>query len=590
MARVLGIDIDEKVVRATLVRTGFRTVEILGYFEAPIIEQAPMVTPPAPILSASATAPGTPPPVPAQAPLPGHEPVAVEHQDAAAPALPPRPPSLPEEDPSDESSAEAALSPRQLGIRRAVADLLLSIRPPVELTVTALDGREASLRTLEIPAGAAKRLGEVIPFELDEVLPFDIDESVVTHQVLNTDGPTMDVLAAAVPRARVARTLRELDEVGLDPVEVAVGAALYDGLGALDPRFLGGVVPIKPKKGDEAPLVQPSEKTLAIVEMRTDHTDVAFFAGGTLQLARTLSGGLADLQNGSESKLERQLRRTLGAYRAAGGTALDEVRLSGEGGLFGEQLLLWLGGIFSAPAELLALPSAPGAEVTEAPARRARFGRATALAARTSIKAEHLNLRQGEFASAAKGGFLKTNGRLVIIAAAAVLLSFLFATWVRFETLGDERAELEARLHAVTGEVFDRSTRNPRRAREMLEGGDRMRDPLPEFDAFDVLDALSASIAGDIRHDTRRLSIQIDDEAGEGTFELQGTVDSIAERDTIAATLEAHECFTEVEKGRTSPAPRNEGLNYQIEVSIRCPGAAPEAEDEDDSRRSRRGR
>ena len=44
-----------------------------------------------------------------------------------------------------------------------------------------LDGRNVSLRPITLPAGAAKRLGDILPGELENVLPFPVSEAVLHH-------------------------------------------------------------------------------------------------------------------------------------------------------------------------------------------------------------------------------------------------------------------------------------------------------------------------------------------------------------------------------------------------------------------------
>ncbi|MEM1415175.1 MAG: hypothetical protein AAGH15_09755 [Myxococcota bacterium] len=183
---------------------------------------------------------------------------------------------------------------------------------------------------------------------------------------------------------------------------------------------------------------------------------------------------------------------------------------------------------------------------------------------------------------------MRDNARLIAIAAAAVLLSFAFATYARWATLSAEQEELRAQLGEVTEAVFDTRTTSPTRAKELLEGGSSASDPLPRFTAYDALEAISAAVPPEVVHDTRRLIVEIDDVAREGRFEIQGVVPSIAERDTIVAALEAHECFQDVDKGPTSNA-GDDKLSYRLEVTIGCPGDAP-AEGEDEGRRRGRGR
>jgi general secretion pathway protein L len=309
---------------------------------------------------------------------------------------------------------------------------------------------------------------------------------------------------------------------------------------------------------------------------------VCIVRAGHCELARTLSGGMREVRGGRRSALEAQLRHTLTTYRAGGGPAPTRVLLAGEAAAF-PQAVEWLQGVLEVEAQVLPLPPVPGAD----DAHRPRFGRSTALAGRVLGRGKHIDMCRGEFAPQRTSHVLQRHGRLIGICAAAVFASFVFSIYARWTVLADERDVLGAQLETVTEELFDTSTANPARAREILEGKEGPQDPLPRFDAFDALEAISELMPEALthKHDARRLQIDYDDETHDGRFDLQGTLASVAERDSVADALEGHECFRDLEKGRTTPGPGNEGLNYQLEAVIRCPGA-PEVKD---AKRGRRG-
>ena len=110
-------------------------------------------------------------------------------------------------------------------------------------------------------------------------------------------------------------------------------------------------------------------------------------------------------------------------------------------------------------------------------------------------------------------------------------------------------------------------------ASERGERGRRIDDPLPRFDAYDVLEAISVSIPEDIQHDTRRLLIEIDDDGDNGRLEIQGTLGSIADRDRLVDALQEHSCFADVEKGSISTAVEDR-KDYKLAVKVKCDGAA----------------
>ena len=84
-------------------------------------------------------------------------------------------------------------------IHAALRELLQELGQPPDVVIMAIDGTRASLRVVEIPLAAKKRIGDVLPFELESVLPFAVDEAVIDYQDVNVRGANLAVLAAAVP-------------------------------------------------------------------------------------------------------------------------------------------------------------------------------------------------------------------------------------------------------------------------------------------------------------------------------------------------------------------------------------------------------
>jgi hypothetical protein len=301
---------------------------------------------------------------------------------------------------------------------------------------------------------------------------------------------------------------------------------------------------------------------------------------GRAEMARTLSAGVRDVSSGL---LEAELKRTMLSHRAQGGPTPERILLAGEVAS-DPNAPAWLAERLGTEVSGVPLPPGPGA----GEGGIARFARSAALAARTTGRTKRLDLRKGEFAPMKKGGVVAQHGKLLATCAGVVLASFMFSVWARWAVLDSERETLMAELARVTEQSFGEETTSAERAKELVERGPRSRDPMPTFDAYDILDAVSGKIPEDIVHNTRRLFIELDDDGHGGRFELQGRVASVAERDRIAEELEGHECVREIEKGRTSPA-GTEGLNYQIEATVRCPGAPEPAEDRRSRRTQRRG-
>jgi Tfp pilus assembly PilM family ATPase len=460
-----------------------------------------------------------------------------------------------------ERYAEAPITPaddpegKAEALAEAMRQLMTDLDRTVDGAVVALSGEEASLRRIDVPAAAVKRLKQVLPFELESLLPFELDEALIDYQPISKGFGQVAVLATAVPKTRIVQRLAELSPSSVEVMEMAVGAAALDGL-----------VHVVPALGSGGP------HFLVHVDRRS--TDIAILENGRCVLARTVSSGLDDLERGLRAELDSGMRRTLAGYRSQGGSEPVSFFLSGLGPEV-PACVAELEAILGLPVTTLTLPTPPIVPPEWAP----RFARALALAARMAGKEKRINLRQGEFAPTRTIGGIRKHVRLLGIGAAAVLAAFLFSVTARHSVLSAEHDVLVERLASTSKELLGEEVRTAAEARALLNRQRTAPDPLPRFDAFDALDAVSRSIPAEITHTTRRLLIEIDDESHDGRFEIEGQVGSIAERDTIAGKLEEQGCFQESERGPTRPGPGNEGTMYRLEAKLICTGdgAAPAA-------------
>lgn len=448
-----------------------------------------------------------------------------------------------------EGADASAPGVRSAARREALRTALATIGKAADGVIVALPGVDASLRNLSVPVAAQKRLTEVLPFEMEALLPFPTEEAILDHQLLGQRDGKIQLLAAAAQGTRIANLLEELRDGGVVPTEIAVGAAALDGL-----------VPLLPALQTGGPY--------AIVDIGPTHTDVCIVNEGQTEMARTVSVG-TEMLGSREEDLVRGLAQTLAAWRATGGDAVVQVHLAGEGATF-EKMNSWLAARLEVPVTALALPDAPGADEVDRPA----FGTALALAARTMRRGRRLDLRRGQFARAAAMGALREYTGTIAVCSVIIFFAFIFQSWASYHVEGARHAELEEQLAKETKDMFGEETRDPDHAQELLSGHSGSADPLPHFDAFDALAAISAAVPEDVVHDTRRLEVVIGSENHEGHFELQGVVGDIAQRDEVASALGQASCFHDLANGRTSPAVGQDRINYQVEGTVRC-GPAP---------------
>lgn len=519
MANYLGIEIGSDAVRGALIKTQLRKVQVARYLEVPIVPD-------------------------------GHE---------AALDMPP----------AEGSPAPGTPSP----VERAVRELLRLLGAPAPMIVAALPGEDASIRRIELPAAAAKKIDELLPFEMEALVPFDAEQTILDHQPIETADGKLRTLVVAVPKDRVRHHLDQLAARGADPQELAVGAAALDALPQLVPALALG----------DAPQI--------VIHFGAKKTDVCVLRRGRCELARTIRAGFADVAetgfgtNASDAaaigaryagsaaeRLGREIKQTLASWRMQGGAPPGAIWASGLG-MSDPRIGTWLGEVIGQAPSLLDLPdAAPSAQLD--PASRARFAYALALAARPLLKGKRVDLRKGEFAPRRTSSWARQHAALLSACAAALVMAFFFSTYARWSVLDARRQMLEGELARVTAGRLGERTTSPSRARSLLETGGTRSDPLPRFTAYDALAGISGAIPTDITHDVQRLHVDLGDDRSGGRFEIAGVVGSIEDRDRIAQALGQVECFREIELGPLTQAP-NDRRQYRIEADILCPGDAP---------------
>lgn len=482
MARILGLDIDERSVRAAWLESSFRSAQLenIGYADiAPTFD--------------------------------------------------------------DEGKVEA--------FREAIRTVLAGMKPPDQVVV-ALSGLDASLRAIELAPGLAGKIGEVLPHELAELLPFEMSDLIIDHQVTRQSPTELRILAASARKDVIREKLEQLKNAGVEPRELAVGAATLDGLLGIVPSLaLGG--------------------PHLLVHVGLQATDLCIVADGRCVSARTVTEGADALDSGRANLVTQQIQRSIASYRSDGGAPIASVHVSG---IRDPRVLAsYLEAALEVPAGPTELPAILGVDSLALPP----FARAIALASRSLRKGRRFDLRKGEFAPPRAITGLREYAGSIAFGIALVFVSFIFSTYVRYSALDAEHEALSAQMRATTRSLFGREATSAAEARTLLEGGTAVADPRPRLDAFAILDLISHKVPAPIRHSTNRLRVEIDDEARDGRFEIAGVVPTIADRDSIASGIEQHECVTRVDRGPTTPAPNNAGQNYRLEGDLQCPGDEP---------------
>jgi general secretion pathway protein L len=427
-------------------------------------------------------------------------------------------------------------------------------RQEIDGVYAALPGTEVSLRTVTLPKAVFRRGDKALMAELDGSVPFDIDNAMVDAQVIR-DGDPVELMAAAVLSTRVEAFVGAFASAGLDPREVGVAPVALGELAAEIPSLAG-----------ESPVV--------LVYAYEGRVELVVLSKGVVRFARTLN------KLTTPATRDRAVRQTAASYKASGGADIAAAFLCGEEAHLTASVLA---DAFSLPAEAVAamppgtLQIAQGASETalwEAPV-------AVALAARGLGRDKRLDFRKGALAVAGGAQVLRERAPYLVAAAMVIVTFWAMATWARYKSLVTERDRVQETLGAVTQEVFGERVLDADRAVSMArgEGGDDAIDPVPSSDAYDVLGVLSTRIADNVRHDIEQLTVN-----GEHV-QMQGIVDTLADRDKVVEAMQGYACFPNVRPGRAVTNPGDNRQKYTLDIDFRCPEAQS-----NNSRNSRNGR
>ncbi len=416
------------------------------------------------------------------------------------------------------------------------------------------DGTKTYVRSLEVPAAVRRRLGEVLPFELEAQLPFDIDEAVFDFRprpgiAINLPQPVL-VAAARIDdvRERIDLVKRAL---GREPDHVAPSAFALADLAAALPGFRG-----------------PPGPPRAILDLGYNESELLILSGSEPVFARTLSRGVNGMPQ-TAGALAREIRQTFVAYRAAGGEPPTTVYLAGGGALVPD-LARWLSGELQITIEILSLM---GLDDEAKRPDALRFARALGIALSAAPRRKGLDMRRGPLTFERGYGFLREKVPMLAGLGAAVLVTFLFATWTRARNLSADRKTLEQTLESISREVLGEATSSPERVQEILsaKGPAGDDDPLPRADAMDVLVQVSELIpSSKFKHDIEKLELQRQVSGGARVI-ISGIAPTGADVSTIESNLKAYRCFVNPTVTKKTKAIADDRQKYTLETELRCP-------------------
>jgi general secretion pathway protein L len=484
-------------------------------------------------------------------------------------------------------AGEAPLSERQ----GEALQIGLARLPAEAIHYLALPGEMLAVRALDLPFSDARKIEQVVGYELEGQIVHALQDVVFDHVVCKPRGEGSTVLAAAARIDEVGDLLAGLSVRGVEPRSLFVAPVVYQAL------FSGERTPSP---------TEPACRMLLDIGHR--RTNVCFLLHGEAVYARTLLRGGEALTSavaaafqcspdraerakreegmvGSASRrphgpipqrmdevlregltpLMREIRQTIASFRAREKTALEGVLLTGgSAGLMGLEEYL---------AEELTLPVS--AYVPEGTARMAdppagapgegRYTLATAIAWAGARGHKELDLRRGPFQYKASFSVLRQKAAHLGALAAALLVCATIDGSMSLSRLNREKETLQAQLRTATTELFGEARMDAKAVSTALRKkfSDEMA-PIPKATAYDLLSEISKHTPSNITVDITDLDIR------PKKVTIRGTIDSATSVDDLVTELKQIDCFEEITKGPVTEVSGG-SKQFLLTINSKCP-------------------
>jgi type IV pilus assembly protein PilM len=496
-------------------------------------------------------------------------------------------------------AGEAPLIERQLAaVREGLSRVTGEVTPYL-----AVGGDQLSVRVLELPFADARKIDQVVGYELESQIVNAIEDVVFDHLVAAQRPEGTTVLAAAAKREDLAALIAAAEGQGLHPRSLFAAPVIYRTL-----------FPATPPVDEAAPA-----PCYAVLDFGHERTNICVIRDGNAIYARTIRRGGAQLTaaiakafNATPDRAEqakrgeaflsgpgrvannplltrldtvlrealaptiRELRQTLATFTAGAKLEIDALLVVGGGGRLGG-LLPYLESELGIPARhpsVREVMESGGRNVDRDPAGVEAaspdsdvFALAGAIAVAAARGTREIDFRRGPFVYRANFSILRQKAAHLAALGLSLVVAGAIDLGSRSSSLAAERKALDKELAAETQELFGKPRDDAEAVTELLRKGFREEmAPLPKATAFDLLDQISRKVppADKVKLDVAELEIR-----PKKTF-IKGTADTAAAVDDIAAKLKEIECFEEVTKGAITEVSGG-GKQFTLTIASKCP-------------------
>lgn len=452
---------------------------------------------------------------------------------------------------------------------------------------TQLTGDKISLRKLKLPKAAFKNIEQILPFELEGLIPFETNNSIIDWQMGygETDGEK-NILAGASLINTVQEEINFLNNCGIVPAQILAGplvlGELINYINITDYAF--------------------KDKTVAILDIGHKRSDICIIENGISITARTISKGMGlidkavsdhykisidqavqfkhtklnlttnvfdtELRGVVDSALNgliREIKQTLSNHIENGGTKVDLLILTG-GGSRVKGIAEYLAQILNISVRFMniSLPVYPYIKREETTFFGAALGAALAGVRK---KTKKIDFRKGEFALIKSSSHIAKTLGLGTIYIIIIFIAFMFSLYSKYYSLSKENETQTEQLKTITQRITGKSIESFSEVKLLINAKKADdKSPVPQYDAFDIIEEMSKLIPPEINHEIESLNVR------QGRIEMVGKFDKLGEETKIAEALRGWtDCFKNVQVTRTTELARESRTKYTIDIETNCP-------------------
>ncbi|MEE4356733.1 MAG: type II secretion system protein GspL [Desulfococcaceae bacterium] len=424
--------------------------------------------------------------------------------------------------------------------------------------VSAFPPELVSYRNIRIPFKGDKKIGQVLPFELEPLLPFPADELITDFYTIRPapDQPDQtDILAMTVRKEDLQHYLNILSSFGLDPKSVSPGgyptAACLNSAEEMPEEWM--LLDMQEKQADfflisggkihlmrSFPLVAPAEepdmysKNLYAMMQQTLQASEELFSRPFAADLLLLSGKIAAAADTDIAKKLEEMLEIRVKYSDMLKTFEKRVRISPD--------ISW---------------------------QKGQMDNALALAISEAEGKNGINFRKGPFATRKDWAAHKKNLISTALFLTVILLLLLCNTLIDFHNRQKQIDKLEQQIRAVFTSAFPDVQRIVNPLHQMQVAMDELRKnaPVPgegvsTLRIMDLLNDISQRIPAEIDVEFKRMVLDPEN------ILISGDTDTFNSVDSIQTALEGSPLFKKVTISSTSRDKKENRINFKIKVDL----------------------